>query len=378
MRCRALIIVSFVFAGLIPAYQQVGAQNLVPNPGFDEISRCPHSFSTDKKDFIVPGWESPTNGTPDHFHGCSWGEADVPFNWAGSSNARSGKGYTGIYVWSTDPDRNYREYLQCELAEPLQAGEKYVLEFFFKLATNSVYAVNRFGLTLTETRIDIQHDKLIELSPILSVEKDTASVNETGGWERAKLEYVAKGGERFVVIGNFFDNRSTKFKRLPFRFGKSTMLSTSAYYFVDDVSVKSVDSLKQKVVPVVPKFKRDTIELNTDYSLKNITFEFDSYLLLRQSFVELDKVVEYLKQRPEVNVRLSGHTDFIGSDEYNLTLSRNRARSVADHFVLKGILSQRIISYGFGKSRPIMLGKTDEDRKINRRVEIRFVMEPVR
>jgi len=89
----------------------------------------------------------------------------------------------------------------------------------------------------------------------------------------------------------------------------------------------------------------------------------------------LDKVVDYLKDSPEINVRLSGHTDFIGSDDYNITLSRNRARSVADYFVSKGIQSQRIISYGFGKTRPIVLDKTDEARKINRRVEIRFVME---
>jgi outer membrane protein OmpA-like peptidoglycan-associated protein len=373
MRFRIFIVGSFLFAKLFT----VSAQNLVPNPGFDELSRCPQSLSTDKKDFIVPGWESPTIGTPDHFHGCSWGEADVPFNWAGSSNARSGKGYAGIYVWSTEPERNYREYLQCELAEPLKKGEKYILEVFYKLAPYSVYAVNRFGMTLTDTRINLQDDKVINLTPLISVENDTAILRTTGGWEQAKLEYVANGGERFVVIGNFFDNKSTKATRFPFRFGKSERLSTSAYYYVDDVSVKPIDSLKQKVVPIVPKFKRDTIELNTDYILKNITFEFDSYVLLRQSFVELDKVVEYLKLRPDVSVRLSGHTDFIGSDEYNLTLSRNRARSVADHFISRGILSQRIISYGFGKSRPIMLSKTDEDRQINRRVEIRFVIEPV-
>ena len=370
MRGRIVILLLFISCC-------VSAQNLVPNPGFEELSRCPHSFSVDKKDFIVPGWASPTIGTPDHFHGCSWGDADVPFNWAGSANAHSGKGYAGIYVWSNDPNRNYREYLMCELAEPLQKDVQYVLEFYYRLASNSVYAINRFGLGLTNEALNVSHDKLIEVSPVISIENDSSIIAKTGGWERAKQVYTAKGGERFVIIGNFFDNNSTKSTRLPYRIGKNTMLTTSAYYFVDDVSVKPTDSLKQKVVPVVSKFKRDTIELNTDYILKNIQFEFDSYVLLRSSFVELDKVVEYLKQRPDVNIRLSGHTDFIGSDDYNLVLSRNRARSVADHFVSRGIQSQRIISYGFGKSRPIVLEKTDEARKINRRVEIRFVTEPV-
>jgi len=371
MRYRVFILLGFISIRLC-------AQNLVPNPSFEELSRCPHSFSTDKKDFIVPGWESPTNGTPDHFHGCSWGEADVPFNWAGSANARTGKGYAGMYVWNKPyDDKNYREYIQCELAEPLVTGEVYKLEFYYKLASHSVYAIDRIGFVLTTTRLKYEHDQLIDIVPTLSILKESSLTSATGGWERAVLEYKAAGGERYVTIGNFFSNKKTKNTRLPHRIGKNPMLTSSSYYFIDDVSVKPVDSLWQKVVPVVSKFKRDTIELNTDYILKNIQFEFDSYVLLRSSFVELDKVVEYLKQMPEVNVRLSGHTDFIGSDDYNLTLSRNRARSVADHFISKGVHSQRIISYGFGKTRPIMLEKTDEARKINRRVEIRFVTEPV-
>lgn len=355
---------------------ELSAQNLVPNPSFEELSRCPHSFSTNRKDFVVPGWGSPTNGTPDHFHGCSWGEADVPFNWAGSSNARTGKGYAGMYVWNKrDDGKSYREYIQCELAEPLVQGERYILEFYFKLASHSVFAINRMGLALSLTPIDFDHDQVIETVPVISIENDSAIVTATGSWEQGKIEYTALGGERYVIIGNFVNNAETKSTRLPYRIGKNSMLTSSAYYFIDDVSVKPVDSLNQKTVQEVSKFKKDTIELNTDYILKNIQFEFDSYILLRSSFVELDKVLEYLKQHPELSIRLSGHTDFIGSDDYNITLSRNRARSVADYFISKGISSHKIISYGFGKTRPIKLEKTDEARKINRRVEIRFVTE---
>lgn len=354
----------------------VSAQNLVPNPSFEEISVCPQSFYIRSADFLIPGWTSATLGTPDLFHACSRAEASVPFNWAGESNAHSGKGYAGIYVWDTDIKGNYREYLQSELAEPLKVGEKYKVEFYYKLAPNSVYAINRIGLTFNEAPISLSHDKLIEQAPALSVEKNEIRVNTTGDWERASLIYLAKGGERYVIVGNFFSNEETKNKRLPWRFGKkNNMLDYKSYYFIDDVSVMPFDSLKQNIFPEVSKFKRETVKLNTDYILNDIQFEFDSYVLLRSSFVELDKVVEYLKQQPELNVRLSGHTDFVGSDDYNLTLSRNRARSIADHFVLRGIQSQRIISYGFGKARPIVLGKTDEARKINRRVEIRFVTE---
>jgi hypothetical protein len=224
-------------------------QNLVPNPSFEELSRCPHSFSTDKNDFIVPGWESPSSGTPDHFHGCSWGEADVPFNWAGSANAHTGKGYAGIYVWNKrDDGKSYREYLQCELAEPLVAGETYKVEFFFKLASHAVYVINRMGLVITRERIQADHDQVLEVTPTLSVERDSAVTTTTGGWEHAVMGYKAVGGERFVTIGNFFNNQDTKSTRLPYRIGKNSMLTSSAYYFVDDVSVKSVDSLRQNGV----------------------------------------------------------------------------------------------------------------------------------
>jgi OmpA-OmpF porin, OOP family len=349
------------------------AQNLVPNPSFEELSRCPHSFSADRNDFIVPGWTSPSAGTPDHFHKCSWGEADVPYNWAGASNAKSGHGYCGMYIWNNRLDKSYREYIQCELAEPLKAGRRYKAEFYFKLASYSVYTANRIGLVLTDSAINVNHDHVINIVPLISIETDSAITKTTGGWEVACREFIAKGGERFLTIGNFFDNATTKSLRLPYRYGKSSMLSSSAYYFIDDVSVVSLDTLPEPVQQAVFEFNQENIELDKDYILKNIQFEFDSYVLKKSSHEELNKVVTYLKGNPYVQVRLSGHTDFIGSDEYNQTLSRNRARSVAEYLIEKGIHTRRIISYGFGKSRPIMLDKTDEARSINRRVEIRFI-----
>lgn len=350
------------------------AQNLVPNPGFEELIRCPHSFSTDRKDFVVPGWSSPTRGTPDLFHGCSWGEADVPYNWAGSSNAHSGKGYAGIYVWSLRDDAmNYREYIQCELAEPLKAGRPYRVEFHYKLSSHSVYSANRIGLALANQLVNLEHDQVIDMQPIVSIEKDSAFTKDTGSWELASTEFKAVGGEQYLIIGNFFDNKSTKSTRLPHRIGKNSMLTNSAYYYIDDVSLVSLEPGTVPDTVAVVEFEEEAIELNRVYILKNIQFEFDSHVLMRSSFVELDKVVSYLMGYKDISVRLSGHTDFIGSEEYNLKLSRERSRSVADYLISKGIDASRITTYGFGKARPLRLEKTDDARTINRRVEIRFV-----
>ncbi|HET9053324.1 MAG TPA: OmpA family protein, partial [Cyclobacteriaceae bacterium] len=280
-------------------------------------------------------------------------------------------GYAGIYVWTTG--RNYREYLQCELAEPMIAGETYSLEFYFKLANKSVYAINRMGMALSESRVNRLTDDVLMLAPVLSIEKDTAMTAETGSWERAHMEYVARGGERYVMVGNFFSNRETRATRLPFRYGLEPMLKDKSYYYIDDVLVQRTGSDKPVEPMPVTSLNPEAIALNHIYTLKDIKFEFDRYILHPSSNDELAKVVAYLKAHPEVNVRVSGHTDFAGSDEYNLTLSRNRAKSVADFFVMRGVEEQRIISYGFGKSRPLSLEKTEEAAKMNRRVELRFV-----
>jgi outer membrane protein OmpA-like peptidoglycan-associated protein len=324
-----------------------------------------------RNEFAIHSWESPTSGTPDHFHSCSSGEADVPVNWAGNSNAHGGKGYAGIYGWTAD--RNYREYLQCELAEPLIAGEKYVLEFYYKLANKSVYSINRMGLALSQNRVSETRDDVLNMMPVLSVEKDTAMTAATGNWEQAQLKYVAQGGERYVIIGNFFSNEATRFTRLPFRYGLNPMLNDKSYYFIDDVLVQRIGPDPAIDPKTIAQLNPESIALNRSYTLKDIKFEFDSYILHPSSNDELAKVVAYLKAHPEISVRVSGHTDFVGSDDYNLSLSRNRAKSVADFFVMRGVDEHRIISYGFGKSRPVSAEKTEEAAKINRRVELKFV-----
>ena len=96
------------------------AQNLVPNPGFEEYFQCPGSYNPQGSDRnFAPGWVSPTLGTPDLFNRCSFGNAGVPHNWAGIANAHKGYGYSGIYAWINN--NNYREYLQAKLIDSLVA-----------------------------------------------------------------------------------------------------------------------------------------------------------------------------------------------------------------------------------------------------------------
>lgn len=351
------------------------SQNLVVNPSFEERNRCPNHFSANQRDFNLPGWRSANTGTPDYYNQCSWGDCDVPFNWAGESNAHSGVAYAGIYVWSKPnaKPRSYREYILGELVAPLQEGKRYRLEFYFKLASYSVYTADRIGLLLTDTALFQADDQVIKRMPaLLWIGREPLT---SGGWEVASGEYRAAGGERFVVIGNFFDNLSTQFTQLESRKGRSPMLSGSAYFYVDDVSVTLLDPPDPPVTELQPLVWSDGIEVKVDevYVLKNIQFEFDKYILLPVSFPELDKVVEIMARQPEWKAELAGHTDYIGSEEYNLDLSRNRANSVRDYLVSKGVNPLRLTARGFGKTMPLVNERDDAARTVNRRVEIRFL-----
>lgn len=103
--------------------------------------------------------------------------------------------------------------------------------------------------------------------------------------------------------------------------------------------------------------------------LKNIVFDLNKSNLLEQSYVELDKLVKYLKRNPTFKINIIGHTDNIGSEIDKKNLSEARAKSVADYLVSHGINNKNIHHLGLGSLKPIATNDTEEERQKNRRVE---------
>jgi OmpA-OmpF porin, OOP family len=104
-------------------------------------------------------------------------------------------------------------------------------------------------------------------------------------------------------------------------------------------------------------------------TLKNIYFEVSKSDLLSASFAELNKLVTMMEDNPMMEIRLEGHTDVVGDPEANLELSQDRVDACETYIVKKGIASARIQAVGYGDTRPIVKKGTDEERKVNRRVE---------
>jgi outer membrane protein OmpA-like peptidoglycan-associated protein len=104
-----------------------------------------------------------------------------------------------------------------------------------------------------------------------------------------------------------------------------------------------------------------------------ITFAFDSYAIEPQFQDTLDEVAETLSAYPSTYIDIYGHTDSVGTEAYNMTLSQNRAQAVASYLSGHGVASARIATQGFGESQPIASNETEAGRAQNRRVEIRVV-----
>ncbi len=117
-------------------------------------------------------------------------------------------------------------------------------------------------------------------------------------------------------------------------------------------------------------FELTPIEQGNSMVLKNLFFDFDSDSIKPSSFPELDLLVEFLHENPEINISINGHTDSVGSDIYNKTLSENRALAVRNYLIKRDIDPSRLFSIGFGASLPIESNETHEGRAINRRTEI--------
>jgi outer membrane protein OmpA-like peptidoglycan-associated protein len=363
---------------LFASIQMVGlgtlyGQNLVSNWSFEQYKACPGTFTQSPAEFTVPGWQAGGLGSPDHFHYCSRGEAGVPYNWAGVAEAYEGDGYAGLYLWMADGS-NYREYLFSKLAEPMIKDSTYYIEFHYKLASYANYCIDRIALLLTTETKGVSHDKVIEQSPTLAIVRDSALTRTTGIWEAARFEYKAAGNERSLIIGNFSSDNDTKYYKIRSRPVSEPMLSSAAYYYIDGIVVVPKFRIREQLATkIIPAFTAEQATLNTAYVLNNLQFESNSAKLNSASFQELDNLSAYLLKNLKTKIEVSGHTDDVGDDQYNLDLSRKRAQAVADYLVAKRIDLSRIKSYGFGESQPLLQGNSEDARKLNRRVEVKFL-----
>lgn len=438
------------------------SQNLVENHSFEDAWTCPYSYTTLFVARPYPGWENPSKGTPDQLHVCSTGDAGIPDNFAGHMYPFDGAAYAGIILRETFDDsvKVYegvsREYIQTRLLSPLSKNKLYCVKLFYANSSKSVFSVDALGITVTTEDIGTKDAGLIIQRPQV-INKPGHIMDNVDYWQEMCGVYRARGNEKYLTIGNFWDNDNTSYKQNKRESTDSAFYY--AYYYIDDVRVFEIENTFECGCTNDFSFGSDWMAddydpetgynslalntagkagnnngnlpknginngnnsnlnnsglngangVNTDDSLNNINggandygnsllinmkeseisqkafenaqigskfnlnrifFEFNSSELLTASYAELDKLSGILKDKPGLRIEIRGHSDNVGSDSYNKTLSVKRAAAVYDYLISEGIDKSRMKYRGFGNKVPVADNDTEEGRSKNRRVEI--------
>ena len=189
-----------------------------------------------------------------------------------------------------------------------------------------------------------------------------------------------KSRHRFIVVDKMtgsalmdakvrMDGRPTA-KDTLLRLNEEHSLQVSAKgYVFDDTLFTTGNTTSQHVVVMrlVPLTKDLVLQL------RNIQFEHDSYELTESSNEELEALAQLLFMNPTLRIELSSHTDDQGSDKYNDRLSTMRGKAVEKWLLDRGVDGERMVIVGYGKRKPLVANDSEENRAINRRVEIKVL-----
>jgi outer membrane protein OmpA-like peptidoglycan-associated protein len=167
---------------------------------------------------------------------------------------------------------------------------------------------------------------------------------------------AAAGGLAGAAIGNYMDKQEASMRQA-----------------LADSEAASIQRESQVLAQAESSSTKKSVDVLTVTFKSDFLFSVNSSTLLPGAYDELERVAKVLKQYPQTTMKISGHTDSAGSEDYNQKLSERRAQSVKDALVGMGVDSSRMTIIGYGESKPIATNSTEAGRQQNRRVEIRII-----
>ena len=217
----------FVILNLFQNFSAKAQINLVPNASFELIVNCPFPVLVSGD---VSPWDSPSDGSPDDFNTCSpqFSSQGVPNSSLSYQQPRSGNGYLGALFFG---DIYFREYMQVQLDSMLIANKKYCVSFYVNMANNFNKASNNIGMYFSSAHTYIPSTNYLNFIPQINHD---SIVSDTANWTLISGNFIAQGGEKYIIIGNFFPDSACDTLNLNGTYD-------GAYYFVDDVDVHYCD-----------------------------------------------------------------------------------------------------------------------------------------
>ena len=192
--------------------------------------------------------------------------------------------------------------------------------------------------------------------------QDISTVEFLENYKNAALE---KGGE---VL---WEDRGVLDIRIPRDDGGNTYCQIMPSANLGQIYLNIIDqkAFKQSLTFGVDELKT-ALDKEGKVILHGILFDLDNASLKQESVKQLSNMVALLLKYPDLKIEIQGHTDNQGKDDYNMKLSKNRAETVSSYLQLFGVDKTRLVSNGFGETKPIVSNDTEEGRAQNRRVEL--------
>jgi outer membrane protein OmpA-like peptidoglycan-associated protein len=331
---------------------------------------------------IATNWMSPTKTSADLFSK-KVKEGYGTTNPYGKEDPYDGDVYAGIKVFSYG-DKEARTYVSARLTTPMRSGLKYCVKFYVSLAEGSKYASNNLAATFSKKQYNIPEDKSIMAeSHIMKVGNPV--LNAMFGWDEICGTYTAKGGEKFITIGNFSSNADTKSERIKKPKGFTGQQMVSAYYYIDNISVTLIEdeeacdcekpqnvndevSIVYSVSPVNPEGMKDEqiVKYSVAYFAKNkskIEDGVDSHL---------DNIAKVLEKNPNYKLKMFVN---LSSDEMENAdeLGKARSQAVKKYFMDKGIDGRRILVEYLKDTKPKDTSGSEIGNAKNRRINFMLI-----
>ena len=281
-----------------------------------------------------------------------------------ASNYHVGLGGFDLFI-AQDQDSTFTEPLN--LGYPINTELDQLAFFISPTGKKAYYSVDdRDSVRLFQVQVPEKIVKLI--NPVMYVKgeiKDSISNRGLGG--ELSLIQLATG----ETVAKFSAEKETgKFMATVPAAGKYALyISNPGYFFRRydfEVDVAGLVNIEKLVVHL------KEIQKNKPETLRHIFFDTGSAVLKPESKVELNKLIQVAQDNPSLHLAIEGHTDDVGTEESNLLLSQQRAQSVVNYLSEK-IDGSRLIAKGLGEAEPIMPNNSEENRALNRRIEVRFL-----
>jgi outer membrane protein OmpA-like peptidoglycan-associated protein len=293
-----------------------------------------------------------------------------------SSDRPGGLGDNDIWM-SKKLDKTWQKWSDpVNLGSPINTPE---WDAFFTLDAGGEYAY------LTNSEGGFGESDIVKVK-LLEKERPKPIVMVTGNVYNAKTKMPLSASLIYETLpdgteaGNGISSAIDGSFKIVLPYDKNYLIRATADKFFAQSENLNLDSLVKVGYREIHKdLYLMPIEIGQIIRLNNVFFDFDKWDLRPESFVELDRVVKLLQENPAIEIEMSAHTDSHGSDEYNFKLSDNRARSVMEYILSKGIASSRIISHGYGETVPVAPNSNPdgsdnpENRQLNRRVEFKIL-----